>query len=375
MGSVCSQDLTNKRRILSQTEHECNLVASGQKSKEDIMAPILNKMKDCFIKANDEAHKLDDAVARHFPRLGTNNDLSEVLQPHFSLCGTCQNPMALKQTRPNNHQGNNRNGQTRKILFCETCQVGLGLPMRGQFQPMNEADHGDSAVLCPICQYQVVKVARGDGYTGNGYNLCPKCFSEPPREHGGLSGSSDFRCFNCHHPTCALATGTPGSDVEVYSCPFCGQGRPNGGKVCLRKNSRGFVLSCSNYSGPDRCQYTVWLPKAASTISVPTSDNEVCRHCSTPGRTVRRVHFTWRSGSVPPHFGRESTICVLCDSGFRQDLNVRLPQLNQVMTTNRRRTANSARASGSGGRQNQGGNTCYRCGQPGHFANNCPRSQ
>jgi DNA topoisomerase-3 len=362
----------NKPDLRREMEHECNLVALGRKNKEAIMGPILSKMKECFERANAEAHKLDEAVARHFSRLGTNNNTSTVLQANFSECGSCGNLMALKQgiNNNNNNRGNNRNSFPRKLLYCGVCSTGMSLP-NGRMQPLMEAN---TRVNCPICQYQVIKVVQGDGYNGGGYNVCPKCFSDPPLEHGGAN-TGDFRCFQCQHPTCRLASGIPGGDIEVYKCPFCRQGSVN-----LRKNSRGFLLSCN--AGRGVCDYAVWLPKEASTTAIP--ENQMCSSCSAPGRPVRKIHFVWKAGSIPPHLDRECTVCVLCDAGFREDMNVRLPRPNQVRTNARAPRGGAGRGRGGarvapntgGGRgEGGGGNACFKCGQPGHYANACPQGR
>lgn len=388
----------NKPDLRRETEHECNLVANQQKTKDDIIGPILQKMRQCYLTAAAEAQKLDEAVGRHFPRLGTGNDMA-VLQARFSNCGKCQNLMALKSDRPAGRGGGGRGGGTpRKLLFCNSCQEGWSLP-RGSLRPKTEQDGGGPIVTCPICSYQVVKVERGEGYDGNGYHFCPHCFNNPPQEHGGNPNGGDFRCFGCSHPTCSLASGTRGGDVEVFACPFCQQrGSATPGKVTLRKNSRGFVLGCSNYSSQMRCSYTIWLPRASQSVSVPEGDNNCCQQCSSPTGPVRKVSFVWKSGSVPPHLGRECTVCILCDVAFRQDLQISLPQMDQVQTnprSSRTTTANAPRGRNSGrsnssrgsstGRSNgrsrsnsngrrSGQNVCYKCGQPGHYANNCPQN-
>ena len=398
----------NKPDLRREVEHECSLVANGRKTKDDIVGPILQKMKLIFEKATLDAHKLDQAMARQFPRLGVdgggnNQRQYTVIQQNFSECGVCNSQMALKQER-NNNNGNNRT--LRKLLFCSRCQTGWSLP-RGRLSPKTSDREsgigGNSVAKCLICNFQVVKVSQGEGYQGNGYHFCPKCFTDVPAEHSNIGGVGDFRCFQCSHPTCTIATGGgAGSEgggsavVEVFACPFCDR-RGVTGKVCIKKNSRGFILSCQNYQmARIRCSYTIWLPRATSNITVvknsqgDTQTESTCARCSSPSSPVRRVQFLWKHGDTPPHIGRESSVCILCDAAFRQDMQINLPQMEQVLTNNRRaanqlhpsRRGVPARRDGNnrtnssvvgGGRAREGGTeVCYRCLQPGHYANACP---
>ncbi len=386
------------------------------------MRPILAKMLECFRTANAQVAKLDEAVARHYTRIGSNNANSSTLQRNFSTCGGCGGMTTLKELRrgtgnQNGRRGNNNNSNT-KILHCETCNLGLRLP-RGSPMALTNTN-SNQIVNCPICNYQVVKIGQGDGYTGNGYHLCPKCFSDAPEQYGGGTTSGEFRCFNCTHPTCSLASGTSGE--EVFPCPFC-EAKGTTGKISLRKNSRGYILSCSNYATSGqraRCEFTIWLPREARSVSIASADVNAngngivdnaapaaytCNRCSTGNKLIKKLKFVWKPGSVPPGTGREHIGCVLCDQVLKSDFHLSVPRLNQVQFRGRQASAGgrgSSRSRGGGrgasvsrsrsrernfqregelsastGRGNApstngGGSVCYRCNQPGHYASNCP---
>ena len=434
----------NKPDLRREMEAECNHVAGGRKAKQQVLVPLLSKMKQTFQTAVTEAHKLDAAMAQHFPRVGTNEQAWSIVQNQFSLCGTCRTPMALKQQQQqpgqNHGRGNNNNNMNRRklLLFCQTCNVGYPLPRSGIPQPHTNTATS-SPTICPICQYQVVKIQRGEGYEGNGYTLCPKCFSSPPVEFGGSAasggGQAQFKCFECQNSSCSLSSAIVGGETPIFACPFCAatggthQTAQTPAQVSLRRNSRGFVVSCNRYQSDQgrRCPYTIWLPKQCQAVSVvpggpnnndenqmqsgnaPPEDRSVCHRCSGNGNVVRLISIQWKPGSVPPHFGRETTVCILCDVEFRNEFHINLPQPGQVVPARRtapgrggrggRNTANGGGGGRAGGRGvfgggggrgrgrtsttqygrggdggggGGGGNVCYVCGQSGHYANNCP---
>ena len=371
-------------------EANCSAIAAGHKSKEDVLVPILAKMLDVFIKANEEVHKLDAAVERHFSKLGSNNSQYILLQANFSLCGTCNGKMTLKQQidsggRGSNRQRNDGSGGGSKLLHCTTCSRAHLMPRYHQHLfPAVKQGSQHEPLTCPICEFQLIKCEND----GNSYHVCPHCFSDPPVNYGGDS-STDFPCSKCTHNTCTLATGIHGGNVEVFACPFC-SAAGNVGSVSLKRSSNGFRLSCSN-GGRDRCQFVIWLPKAAKEVVLDgTTDgnSSVCAGCSTQERSVRKLKFVWKMGSVPPHYDRELTTCVLCDDHFTRDMDIRIPSINQVQPRRTGATGGGrGRGSGRGsngdsdfrrgsdnGRGAGGGIQCFQCGGP-HFANACPNYQ
>lgn len=393
----------NKPDLRREMEAECNAVAGGRKSKEAVLGPVLAKMLECFKQVNLEANKLDEAMARHFNRLGSNNSRYVLLQANFSRCGTCNGMMALKQQagdgerRGANPGRNQSNLGPSKLLHCPTCSRAHLLPRyHQQVSPATKPGDQHEPLTCPICHFQIVKCEND----GKSYHACPKCFSDPPADHGG-DPSTDFPCSRCTHPTCALATGVRGADVAVFPCPFC-PAEGNAGGVHLRRSATGFRLSCSN-GGKDDCQFVVWLPKAARDICVQggaevdgaAGEAAVCRNCSAPNKPVRKLTFVWKVGSVPPHYDREMTACVLCDRNLKSDMEIRIPCVNQVQP---RRTGSTGGGRGRGrgrgrgaalagtgrnagrgenrgrGAPGPGGIQCYKCGGP-HYANACPSNQ
>jgi DNA topoisomerase III len=387
----------NRPDLRREMESECNALANGRKRKEEVMQPILTKMLECFNRANAEADKLDAAVAKHFTRIGTNDANAIVVRRNFTVCGSCQGMTTWKELRSNNPsraRGGNAQSQhfATKLIHCQTCSLGLRLP-RGIPEPQSTSvDGSNTPVKCPICNYQTLKITQGDGYNGNGYTICPKCFSDPPTDFGG-DASGDFRCFQCTHPTCSQAGGTRGGDVEIYQCPFCLANGHGGGKITLKKLPKGgFVLSCSNYSGRIKCSYSMWLPRESKDVQVLGNNDENasyhCSRCSTGGKFVKKLKFVWKSGSLPPDFGRDLIACVLCNETLKMDLGLKLPLQNQVQIGSRRpdsisRNGNHRPRNGGlltanvnhlqSNSSNTNTITCYRCNQPGHFASSCPQ--
>jgi len=372
----------NKPDLRREMELECNLVASGQKTKDQIMLPILTKMRECFERVSNEAHKLDQAVSRHYECLGASNDSWRLLKPDFSKCGICSNHMGLKES--------SNSGRSMKSLYCVTCRKGHSLPP-GEISITSDERNGNEQV-CPICQFQVLRVVREE-YGGNGYMICPKCFNDPPSEmvsDASMSSTGGFKCSRCTHPACPLASGVRGGTIELFACPFCAQQRGGGelGKITLCKKGQSFCLGCSSYSTTG-CSYTLWL-RAAAEASVE-ADHPLCPTCMTKeGRSSRKLKIVWKPGSVPPHVNNVFFGCILCDSNKLMDAGITLPESSLVtphqrgrsivrggqgrsrsMSVGRSARGRGGRASRTNGRHNND-QTCFKCGRSGHYANACP---
>ena len=133
---------------------------------------------------------------------------------------------------------------------------------------------------------------------------------------------------------------------------------------------------------------------------------------------MRKLLFNFKPNSIPPGIPRNLIACVLCDEILKSDFNLSIPQLNQVQFRARSNTSTGGRG---GNNRECGGNTsngvrfqnnsfssrqrifpnssgyanninnnnnnnsfngrggfrsnnevrCYKCGQIGHYSNNC----
>ena len=57
--------------------------------------------------------------------------------------------------------------------------------------------------LCVLCQFQVIEVSAGHGYSGNGYTVCPHCYNTPPPQHASQRDAMTMPCFQCAAPCLA----------------------------------------------------------------------------------------------------------------------------------------------------------------------------
>ena len=343
-------------QLRRQMEQDCDAVAAGAMQKDQMVSRCCEEMRRIYDTAAAQSHKLVAAVARRLAPLGADppdgggggGGGGRTRSAAFSACGACGGAMALVE-----HAGG-------KLLYlrCGACERGLPLPRRGEPEPREPR--------CPLCKYQVLHIGGGRGYSGNGYHLCPFCFSNPPPQRGragvpraiediaaaavaGPIGAGDeeneeegaaaavpppaapaaaaagtgeedvlgeFRCFQCSNGACALAGGLAGGAAggggEVGPCTDCG-----GGAMRLSRTQSRWKVGCSRYP---ECKAAVWFCDGVRGAAL---SSEPCRRCEAAGRTSRLLDLQLDRNMMmlAANFGaqgpRSWTLCVACD---RDDL-------------------------------------------------------
>ena len=169
----------NKPSLRASMERNCQSVARGQMTKEDMVRNCLTQMRECYRNCVQEAALLDNALGKHFQGIGQGAASQyNMITRNVSACGVCHNGMDLKVSAVDHSSSGNK--LPSRFLFCNTCQTVLTVPKSGEFIQLED--------LCPICDYQILMVRNTE--TGKEHTICPYCFDNPPLEYseGGISG-------------------------------------------------------------------------------------------------------------------------------------------------------------------------------------------
>eukprot|EP00796_Vickermania_ingenoplastis_P008222 gene8222-5745_t len=212
-----------------------------------------------------------------------------VVSQAFSPCGRCGRSLRLVDV-PDDPSG-------RRFLQCVACRLQLRVP------GSRYVDIAPTAppVVCPICHFTALQAEnreRGAGRTNKGYTLCPYCFNQRPGAEfcADIESVGDFRCFQCLHPSCALAKGK--ELVGITKCISCGIN-----DLRLRKGqSGGHYLACSGYP---TCMLKIGLPTATRIDPQPQ------RRC--PNCHAVTLLFDFRGVQPVPGLEEVESICVYCD--------------------------------------------------------------
>mmetsp|Transcript_26420 Transcript_26420/g.102963 ORF Transcript_26420/g.102963 Transcript_26420/m.102963 type:complete len:218 (-) Transcript_26420:186-839(-) len=156
--------------------------------------------------------------------------------------------------------------------------------------------HGAS---CPICRFEVVRVENSERNTE--YKICPKCYNDPPSgREVNASGQSRgaFRCFNCSHAGCPLATAVVGgSDTVCCVCPWCS------GPCSVRKTNL-FRVSCRSSS----CNFAYFFPRFVESVVVTDT---TCTNCA-----AKKLEMTFLRTMLPPATPQRLSACIWCDQAY-----------------------------------------------------------
>lgn len=170
----------NKPHLRASMESDCQKISRGLLTKEEFLKKSLDQMKDCFLKCNSEANKLDVAMQKHFSVIGAGDNGFNILQRSLSKCGVCNNSMDLRvSSTPPGEEANNAN----RYLFCSSCTTPHCVPQNGDISSME--------FRCPICNFQVLTLKNRE--TLKEHTVCPYCFNNPPLPPVGIEGSNEFR--------------------------------------------------------------------------------------------------------------------------------------------------------------------------------------
>jgi DNA topoisomerase-3 len=245
----------NKPDLRREMEAECNHVAAGRKY-EEIMTS--HSGKDAPVPRNGNSGKRTAGRSRRspLPRLGSSNTTTQDASPLANAASV----ITKWRLQEINARGNNNT--RRKMVYCNTCSAGCP-NCWGEYCFTWKARTAASNQARPICNYQL-KVMRGEGYEGNGWHVCPKCFSIQ-LDHG--VSEEKFLLFPVSTPLCALASGTPGGDVKYSRALLPSWWRKTAQTTlerCVRKTSVGYVLSATSMPQERAVRTLIWLPKDVS---------------------------------------------------------------------------------------------------------------
>ncbi|PRP83566.1 DNA topoisomerase 3-alpha-like [Planoprotostelium fungivorum] len=178
----------SKPELRAETERDMVAISRGTKTKEQVLQSALDAYQRIFMQAIERAATMDEAFKKYFNVQGTQFDEET---RNFSACGKCNGKMSIRSK-----------GDRTRVLFCATCTSSYPLPPMGQVTPLDQR--------CPLCNFQPEKSL---------YSICPYCRNHPPADQVDPDKMSrPFNCFMCA-AKCPLAKKQ--NDKPVRLCPLC----------------------------------------------------------------------------------------------------------------------------------------------------------
>lgn len=246
----------NKPYMRASMERDMMKIARGELSKDEMMRACMESMQKCYFECKTQISKLNDSMDRYIGADGgLDADDLHVVKHRVSTCGDCGSKMDMRIKEDGHREV--------RYLYCARCTKLNQIPSNGE---ISAHEH-----ICPICNFQVLSVQNIE--TEKTHTICPRCFKSPPPAPMNIEdGGGDFRCFQCAHPTCALAGNTP----AFAPCPEC----PQGSLKLKKTNSQPpkTFAGCSDRN----CKYKGWwMPVCVRSVSVQSS--KLCQRCTAKG--------------------------------------------------------------------------------------------
>lgn len=297
----------------AQQEHELKRILCGEIEPSAVLSSALQDYTIKLEHLRNRREVLNTVFSQHFSEATVR--ASTLISDRFSLCA-CGSSMALKgreRAQSEIPRGRSRGRGRRQArgrgssasqskwnersVHCSQCGKSLRVPRNGALGPLN--------VNCPICGYQVIEVTLTPG--SRKHTICPCCLNDPPsdRSINPEGKDSEFRCFHCTAPNCALAKGIPTRLSNVAKCPKCGSS-------CAVRTGRDPGTKFIKCGSGQACDFIYWFPNGVVEDIQPA---EICSVCQS-----RLFKVTWKVRRVPPGLGHFQG-CIWCGPGWAQVLN------------------------------------------------------
>mmetsp|Transcript_64036 Transcript_64036/g.111565 ORF Transcript_64036/g.111565 Transcript_64036/m.111565 type:complete len:957 (-) Transcript_64036:70-2940(-) len=373
----------SKPVLRARMENGMTAIAQGQRQKQEFVNWCIHATQRCYTSLEQNAAALDATLGQHFTGQAAHGRAAPVEQPAFSRC-RCGAMLDLKCQRlgggaapaaagagaaPGRARGGRGRGargrgaakaaargaapargrgraaagrfaagfkgkgrgkggglppRLERFLVCPNGECGIVLPVPGNRQVRPHSGRH----ICPICGFQVLTLHNQE--TGRDHNICPYCFNHVPRDlHPDMQ---ELRCFQCAHPTCALAGGRragpagggggPGSGPSgsaradgpphpaagpappalgqaLFPCSACG----GQGQMMLRQHTEGpWSIQCSQHPA---CQNMRWLPQRVLAAALD-GQCQICSpryNCEVRTMCLRVASAVPAGGSAPGNPG------------------------------------------------------------------------
>jgi DNA topoisomerase III len=276
----------------SEQEVSFKKIHTGELNAADVKAEALSQFSNTFNRLRLNCRTLDEALSHRFA--GVSAAHWELVRTEFSRCGNCDILMDLKSV--------GSGARMERAVVCGQC---------GTFKLPRNGDLSCLGVNCPICSFQVVSIRNTQ--TSRSHPVCPACYNTPPTQANinPEAKEIEFRCFNCTHHECSLASGTPTNRSKVAACPLCRA------ECSIIRSTRGdrpcFRAACSRERA--ECGWVYFFPAETEDVTIIEGVQQTCPICRS-----KALSITWRRSSIPPGGSPQFSGCIWCGRTYRDAL-------------------------------------------------------